>query len=315
MRETGYRKPRHRYTARPAEAGNPPMKVKRVMKSLLLLVSVLSLPALAQDFSRSSAHDEREHPSYVLGAAQERWTGGQIAWYYNPANQPANLSTTDVLAAIDTAIARWTGMCNLSFTYQGTTTATPNVRSTASTVDRISVFGWGQLTNEMAQYGAYTMWWYANRAIYDADVVINTIYRWTAQDVESIMTHELGHVIGLSHSNVQASVMYASPYNSYAYQRTLRGDDASACAALYGASTNAPSNRALNWAEQTYPQLLSPSPAASAVFDGYYYRYYPGTNTYVGTRNGNAYLMGGDGVIRDQGAVSGFSGIVEGAGF
>jgi predicted Zn-dependent protease len=288
------------------------------MKTYLLPLAILAVlsSTQAQDFSRNALPTARETPAYVLGSVQERWTGGQINWYYNPANQPGNLATADVINALQTAALRWEGMCNLSFTYQGTTTVAPNVRSTSATVDRVSVFGWGQLTNEMAQYGAYTQWWYdGNHAMTDADVVINTSYQWSLQNVEAIMTHELGHALGLNHSNLQASVMFSSPYNSYEFQRTLRGDDANACAALYTASANAESNRALNWAEQTYAQLLTPHPAPSGTFDGYYYRYYPGTDTYVGTKNGNAYLMGSDKVIRDQGRLSDFADLVRGAGF
>lgn len=270
----------------------------------------------AQDYVRSAAPGaDHEHPAYVLGASQERWSGGVIRWYYNPAQQPSNLSTADVLDAINTAVARWSGMCNLSFSYMGTTSATPNVRSTWETIDRVSVFGWGALTAEMAQYGAYTKWWYSSGLMVDADVVINTAYNWTARDVESIMTHELGHVLGLNHSNVQASVMFANPYNSYSYQRTLRGDDASACAVLYGAASTANSNRAMNWAEQNYPQYFAASPAASATYGGYYYRYYGATGNYLGTKDGNAYMMGPDGVIQYLGVLDTFMPTVRAAGF
>ena len=187
------------------------------MKLPILFATLAALSAQAQDFSHAPLAGDREVPAYVLGSAQERWAGGQVTWYYNPANQPAYLSTTDVLAAINTAAARWSGMCKLTFTYMGTTTAVPNVRSTYNTIDRISVIGWGELTNELSIYGAYTKWWFdANHAISDADVVINTTRTWTVQNVEAIMTHELGHFIGLLHSNVQASVMFANPYNSYA---------------------------------------------------------------------------------------------------
>ena len=118
------------------------------------------------------------------------------------------------------------------------------------------------------------------------------------------MTHEIGHAIGLSHSNQSASVMYANPYHSVNYMRTLRGDDAEGCAALYGAASTADSNRAFNWAEATYPQYLSPGPAASGTVSGYYYRYYSGTNSYLGTRDGNAYFMGPDGVIQYMGTLA-----------
>ena len=287
------------------------------MKCLLLSATLLALCAHAQDFSGSRLPSDREIPSYVLGFVQERWTGGQVAWYYNPANQPTYLATADVLNAINTAAARWAGMCKLTFTYMGTTTAVPNVRSTADTIDRISVFGWGALTDEMSIYGAYAKWWYdANHAMTDADIVINTARTWTVQNVEAIMTHELGHALGLVHSNVQATVMFANPYNSYSYQRTLRGDDAEACAALYGASPDATSNRGMNWAEQAYPQIFTPSPAASGSYGGYNYRYYPGTKTYLGTQNGSAFTMdAADGVIREQGVLSNFTGTVHGAGF
>ncbi len=286
------------------------------MKPMILFAGMLALSAQAQDFSRNAAPDTRERPEYVLGAQKEHWSGGQVNWFYNPANQPANLATADVVNAIQTAAARWAGMCNLTFTYMGLTSAVPNVRSTFATIDRTNVVGWGLLTNEMAGYGAYTQWWYdGTHAMIDADTLINTAYSWSIQNVEAIMTHELGHAIGLNHSDMQASVMFANPYHTYAYQRTLRGDDANACAALYGASGNAESNRAMNWAEQTFSQLFTPSPAASGTFNGYLYRYYSGTNTYLGTANGHAYTMGSDGVIVDQGVIANYDGQVQAAGF
>ncbi len=286
------------------------------MKTFVILASLAALTAQAQDFSRNAFPDGREHPEYVLGGAQEHWTGGQVNWFYNPANQPGNLTTAAVVSAIQTAAARWSGMCNLTFNYMGITSAVPNVRSTASTLDRTNVFGWGLLTDEMAGYGAYTVWWYdATHAMIDADTVINTALSWSLTNVEAIMTHELGHVIGLNHSDQSASVMFANPYHTAAYQRVLRGDDASGCAALYGASVNADSNRAMNWAEQTFPQMFAPSPAQSGSFNGYNYRYYPSTTTYLGTQNGHAYTMGASGVIVDQGVVANYSSQVHAAGF
>ena len=71
----------------------------------------------------------------------------------------------------------------------------------------------------------------------------------------------------------------------------------------------------MNWAEQTYPQLLAPSPSASATYAAYHYQYYPGTQTYVGTQNGSAYTTGADGVIREQGVLGNFTSVVHGAGF
>jgi len=58
------------------------------------------------------------------------------------------------------------------------------------------------------------------------------------------------------------------------------------------------SDRVFSYLEAAYPQYLSPanplSPAASisATAEGYYYRYYPGTNAFIGTANGALYYYG-----------------------
>ena len=79
-------------------------------------------------------------------------------------------------------------------------------------------------------------------------------------------------------------------------------------------------SKAPNQARAVYADYLKPvggetSFTASAYGRSYYYRYYPSTDTYVGTKNGNAYLMESDKLIRDQGRLSGFTTIVRGAGF
>ena len=109
--------------------------------------------------------------------------------------------------------------------------------------------------------------------------------------------------------------MFANPYHTIAYMRTLRGDDANGCAALYGAATTADSNRAFNWAEAAYAQYLSPNLAASGNYSGYYYRYYAGTNSYVGTQNGNVYFMAPDGVIQYMGTLASYATQVRNAGY
>ena len=50
-------------------------------------------------------------------------------------------------------------------------------------------------------------------------------------------------------------------------------------------------DRVFNYLEAAYPQYLSPAGASSTTGFGYYYRYYPGTNAYVGTANGVIYYL------------------------
>ena len=271
---------------------------------LVLLLAAVS--SHAQDFKSNPLYGARESPHYVLGSSKQFWAGGQVTWYYNPVNQPFNLSTAGVLAAIQRAAARWSGMCNGTFNYRGLTSSLPNLDGAASTVDQINVFGWDLLQSDNASYSGVTKSWWIGPGLIDADIVMNTGQSWTLADFEGVMTHEIGHALGLDHSNVPASVMYASPYHSTGYMATLRGDDANGCAALYGAAATADSNRAFNWAEAVYAQYLSPSAAASGTLQGYYYRYYSSTQSYVGTRDGTVYFMGPDGVIQNMGSLGSY---------
>lgn len=285
------------------------------MHKLVYAVLLMATTGHAQDFKSYPMPSERERPDYVLGPAQQFWAGGQISWYYNPLNQPSNLTTAGALNSINLATARWSGMCNVTFTYMGLTSTLPNLDGPASTVDRVNVFGWDVLRNENANYSAVTKSWWIGPGLIDADIVMNTSQPWTLPQLEGIMTHEIGHALGLAHSDVSASVMFASPYHSSSYMATLRGDDASGCAALYGAATSADSNRAFNWAEAVYPQYLSPSPAASGTLEGYYYRYYPSTQSYVGTKDGTVYYMGPNGVIQNMGTLGSYATQVHNAGY
>ena len=51
---------------------------------------LLAGTAHAQDFVQSRVPSDREQPEYVMLDTTTRpfWTGKQINWYYNPANQP-----------------------------------------------------------------------------------------------------------------------------------------------------------------------------------------------------------------------------------
>jgi cyclophilin family peptidyl-prolyl cis-trans isomerase len=56
-------------------------------------------------------------------------------------------------------------------------------------------------------------------------------------------------------------------------------------------SETSDSDRLFNYLEATYPQYLAPANSVSATALGYYYRYYPGTNAYIGTANGMVYYL------------------------
>jgi peptidyl-prolyl cis-trans isomerase A (cyclophilin A) len=51
------------------------------------------------------------------------------------------------------------------------------------------------------------------------------------------------------------------------------------------------SDRVFNYLEAAYPQYLSPSAGAGGTQDGYTYRYYSGSNAYVGTKDGQVWYL------------------------
>ncbi|MFA7239575.1 MAG: hypothetical protein WC091_05630 [Sulfuricellaceae bacterium] len=52
------------------------------------------------------------------------------------------------------------------------------------------------------------------------------------------------------------------------------------------------SDRLFNWAEDKYPKIFSsPQRPFSKTADGYYFRYYSGTATYLGTKGGNVFYL------------------------
>ena len=71
-------------------------------------------------------------------------------------------------------------------------------------------------------------------------------------------------------------------------ENTVRVFSASVLPAVASSSE---SDRLFNYLEAKYPQYVSPANAASSNGLGYYFRYYPATNSYVGTKDGSVYYL------------------------
>jgi hypothetical protein len=77
--------------------------------------------------------------------------------------------------------------------------------------------------------------YYTGSVINDADVYTNTRYSYTSSretdgcsnefDIDGVMVHEVGHVIGLGHSTVAGATMYPSVNSCNYNNRTLESDD------------------------------------------------------------------------------------------
>jgi hypothetical protein len=82
--------------------------------------------------------------------------------------------------------------------------------------------------------------------IFDADAHYNPKYTWSttgslsAIDVQSVVTHEIGHQLGLDHSNDQNATMFYATGNGDTSQRSLAADDLAGLCHLYPTGSTPP---------------------------------------------------------------------------
>lgn len=261
------------------------------------------------------------------GSPNAKWTDGVYKWYFNPANVPPTLTPDAVLASMKAAAAQWTQMCNIDIKYMGVTDVAPGA---VASDPGINVWGFAPVNNNGGGFALSAI--FPDGHISDADIILNTNTQqsvsWDVLDVQGLMTHEIGHGIGIGHSDVSESIMYAESYHDQFYSQYLRGDDVAACVAKYGESVNSKANRVMNWAEKTYPMAflnltgfkpgyteLQTSPPTTIKGDGYIYRYYPTSNSYLGAMKGDMYYKGPDGVVQNVGKINDYMVAAASAGF
>ena len=206
-----------------------------LLASTLLLTSSQIHAAHDDDFSAHSVDDHAGRYILMDGLGDSRWPDGVVPLYYNPTGAP--LSQSDAVAAIEGAAAAWNAAGGVSFQYMGITD-----QALSNTYDDKVVIGWMDGTNFRATFGdasGYASIWWSGSNIIDGEVVFNIDGGGTdnAADLQGLATHELGHLLGIFHSDVQESVMFANPYNTAEFMRTLRDDDLNALAMLYPATS------------------------------------------------------------------------------
>jgi hypothetical protein len=174
------------------------------------------------------------------------------------APSPAIKPGSDVLGAVERALASWSRAANIKFVELPTKeqSVSPmnsgdgiSLITVAATAENLALFGEGNTT-------ARTRVFYDpdTAAISEADIVINP-YPYSGEgeslqfstdgtpgtyDLESTLAHEIGHLLGLNHSHVIGATMQASQALNGTYglpaitERTLSEADEAAVRSLYG---------------------------------------------------------------------------------
>jgi predicted Zn-dependent protease len=170
--------------------------------------------------------------AYTLLSPRRRWASTPVTVrVYTVGNSTITDGDGGVTATVN-AIRAW-GIISSS------TTGSAAVRGSAPATIMLNTNG-GVCTGTCL--AATLTGYYSGSTIYDADIYTNTsqpLYSSRESgcsgeyDIDSIMTHEVGHVIGIGHSNVSGATMYPSISACNTAPRSLASDDIAARDDLY----------------------------------------------------------------------------------
>src|SRR5581483_10532644 len=183
-------------------------------------------------FTAATAHaiDDPTH-KYRNLAPGLRWSGNTMSWYYAPAGQPAWTDANQMVTLIQQAMNAWSAQCGVQFSYLGTTPQQATVE------DGASIIGW---VATLQDHAGNTSWYMRAGYMTEADIQLNASANGSPVATYPIILHELGHAIGLDHSEVPTSVMAGPPASpAFSYATNLTPDDIAGCQALYGPAHNA----------------------------------------------------------------------------
>jgi hypothetical protein len=156
-------------------------------------------------------------------------TTSNTNWFHNQAGQGAGKA-----AQLFNAMNVWTFLTNTShsLTYSGTTTA-------GFALDNVNTISWGPMIADCPGCLAVTRYFAeGGLAILEADILFGNALSWTTNgnnfDTWTVAAHELGHSLGIHHTNVGAPYFFFYPTMRASYfgvsGRTLEGDDRAALA-------------------------------------------------------------------------------------
>ena len=189
------------------------------------------------------------------GITNLRWKAGvvRIAVSSSLLRESSNIKRdSDVAGAVKRSIDAWSAVANIDL--QQTTSDKQSASPSGPAGDGVSLITIAATPENVLLFAkdpenaaATTRVFYNKRGlITEADIVLNPYLQFSTDgtlgtfDLESTLTHEIGHLLGLSHSSVFGSTMNANYGKNGVFglqnftSRTLTADDIAAARALYG---------------------------------------------------------------------------------
>ncbi|MEP7215616.1 MAG: matrixin family metalloprotease [Anaerolineaceae bacterium] len=177
-----------------------------------------------------------------------KWTSNSTSWGYNGTGAPSTVAGS-ALSAVSSSASTWGSGSNFHFSGGGASGA--GTGACGGGTDGQNTVGWANQTGSVL---AVTCSWYNGGSPFGAasefDMQIDPEWTWSTGgavniDLQSVVTHEFGHALGLNHSGDGSAVMYPS-YSAGSTKRSLAPDDLAGLVAIYGAvgggATNTPTS-------------------------------------------------------------------------
>ncbi len=219
-----------------------------------IVIALLSLAAFSPVLANSAllAGDE--------AITNLRWKPGVIRIAISASllrESPNMKADSDVTGAITRSLEAWSRIANVEF--QQVDSEKLNASPSGAAGDGVNLITIAPTTENVLLFAkdpenaaATTRVFYNGRGVItEADVVLNPYQQFSTDgtlgtfDLESTITHEVGHLLGLNHSTVLGSTMHASNARNGVFGlqnfalRTLAADDITIARAIYGGREDA----------------------------------------------------------------------------
>jgi hypothetical protein len=158
-----------------------------------------------------------------------KWASNSANWVYDSTGEKVPGA-----AAVSAAAATW-GATGSNFHFFGGGAAAFGTGACGGGTDGHNTVGWAQQSGAVL---AVTCSWFGGGNATEFDMQISPSWSWTTGgsptvDLQSVVTHEFGHALGLNHSPLASAVMYAS-YTAGTLKRALTDDDIQGEMSIYG---------------------------------------------------------------------------------